>query len=237
MGRFARIVGAVSIIAAPVLLGAADELRMFSEQATGEVGIVTESGEAEALAQFAAIARNMSMYEGAAWLAFAGVLLSIPAAAAMWALAKDRSRIWAWTGLVLGVLGIVGQVVHLVGYYAHQLLFASAIDPAIGLRVANALEEQAYFAVLFIPFFFAYLAYVPQTVALRRARTIPLWTMIVALAATVLFLGLGSTPISTAVWALGLAVGLAPAALRLAGAGRADAMDAVESQRLEPATV
>ena len=33
MGRFARIVGGVSIMVAPVLLGAADELRMFSEQA------------------------------------------------------------------------------------------------------------------------------------------------------------------------------------------------------------
>ena len=210
---------------------------MFSEQATDEVGIVTESGEAEALAQFAAIARNLSMYEGAAWLALAGALLSIPAAAAMWALAKDRSRIWAWTGLVLGVLGIVGQVVHLVAYYAHQLLFASAIDSAIGVQVANALEAQAYFTVLFIPFFFAYLAYLPQTVALRRARAIPLWTMVVALAATVLFLGLGSTPISTAVWALGLAVGLAPAAFRLIGSRRTDVTDPVEPKRLEPATV
>jgi len=207
MGRFAQTLGALGIVTAPMLVGAADELRMISDDT---------SGEAEGAAQFEAIARNLDLFQGAAWLALAGALLTIPAVAAAWALSKDRSRVWAWSALVLGVLGVFGQVVHLVGYYAHQLLFATDVEPAIGARVGEALESQTYFAVMFVPFFFSLLAYIPQAVGLRRAKVIPLWAAIVVIAATVTFAVLGSTPLSSAVWTLGLVIGLAPAAFHMA---------------------
>ena len=236
MGRFARTVGAVSIVAAPVLVGAADLLRMMSEQATDEVGTVGESGGAEVLAQSAAIARNLALYEGAAWLALAGALVTIPAVAAIWALSKDRSRAWAWSGLVLGVLGVFGQTVHLVGYYAHQLLFATDVEPAVGSQISTALESQPYFTVLFIPFFFAMLAYIPQAVGLRRAKVIPLWATVVVIATTVMFAVVESTLISSVLGILGLVVGLAPAAYGMTRAQRYE-LSVVTAERLDPAVV
>ena len=76
--------------------------------------------------------------------------------------------------------------------------------------------------------------HVPQAVGLRRAKVIPLWAAIVVIAATVAIAALGSTPISAAVWALGLVTRLAPAAYHMARQP-VETKAATVAARLEPA--
>ncbi|GAB1819117.1 hypothetical protein [Herbidospora sp. RD11066] len=209
-----RVLGAASILAAPVLTCAADQLRMAAEGAATETGIVTEWGREQAVAQSASIAANLGTYQAAAWLALAAALVGVPAVVALWWAARDTT--WARVGLVFGVLGVIGQVVHLVAYYGLQLGFATGFDPGLGYDLTGVLEGQAFFTALFVPYFFAFLAFLPQSVGLYRAGQIPVWAMGVVVAGTIAFAVLGSTPVVSAVWLAALLAGLAPLALRMA---------------------
>ena len=176
------------------------------------VGIVTESGEAEALAQFAAIARNLSIYEGAAWLALAG------------ALADDsgrRSDVGARQG-PLANLGLDGSRSGRARHCRPGRPPCRLLRPPAALRDRHRASDRSAgekrwrrrptLRSCSSRSSSPYLAYLPQAVALRRARVVPLWATLVVIGATLVFAVLGSTPISSAVWALGLAVGLTQAA-------------------------
>ncbi|SFP51284.1 hypothetical protein SAMN05660464_3382 [Geodermatophilus dictyosporus] len=215
MARKTEIVGAGGIVLTPVLLGAADLLRMSAEGVDEVGGVATTWGVAEATAQLAAIDAHRGTFELASWLAYAGVLASIPAAVALWRLAAARSRRWAWTGLLLAVLGVIGEVVHLTGYYGLLQLLSAQPDRQSAAELGLAFDVVPFNVALFVPFLLGALAWLPQAVALRRARIVPLWAALTVCLGTVLFLGVGSQPWSTTVWAGALVVGLAPAARAL----------------------
>jgi hypothetical protein len=211
----AGIVGAAAIVTTPLVSGAADLLRMSAEGG-GEVGgVATSWGLPEATAQLAAIDAHRGTFELASWLAYAGVLVSIPAAVAVWWLAAGRSRRWAWTGLVLAVLGVFGQTVHLTGYHGLLQLLSAQQDRRSAAELSLALDAQPFTAALFVPFLLGALAWFPQVVALRRARVVPLWAALTVGLGTAVFLAVGSQPWSSAMWAGALVVGLLPAARAL----------------------
>lgn len=215
MAKTAEIAGAAGIVLTPLLFGGADLLRMSAE-GVGEVGgVATTWGSTEAMAQLAAIDTHRGTFELASWLAYAGLLASIPAAVALWRLAATRSRRWAWTGLVFAALGVIGGTVHLTGYYGLLQLLSAQSDRQSAAELGLAFDAVPFNAALFVPFLFGALAWLPQTVALRRARIVPLWAVLTVCVGTVVFLGVGSQPWSTVMWAGALVIGLVPAARAL----------------------
>lgn len=217
MGPVARIVGGVSIVAAPLLLGIADQLRMAAEPPTSIGAIDAGYGVEQAAAQLVAVEANAGTFAAASWVSYAVALLSIPALVAIWWLAVARSPRWAWTGAVAAALGVTGQMVHVTGYFGlHQVLAAQG-DPEAGARVLLAVESTPFTLVIFLPFLVGLLAAVPQVVGLRRARVIPLWACLAVVAATVLFAVVGSTPWASAAYTVLMVAGFAPAALVVLG--------------------
>lgn len=214
-----RRLAAVCVLAAPLLYGIADQLRMRAEP-PAPAGIVAEYGVAQAAANLAAARDATATFTAAAVAAFLAALLAIPALVGLWRLAADRSPRWAWAGAVLAVLSVVGQVGHVVGYHVVTLALAAQPDLDAAARFQVALEEQPVVALVVVPVLLGLLAPLVQGVALYRARRVPRWAAVALGAGTALFAVVGSTPWSSALTTLLLLAGFAPAAAVLAGAQR-----------------
>jgi hypothetical protein len=212
MGRTTRFVGGASIVLAPLAWGVADQLRMAAEPPAKAGVIDTEHGVESVLADLTAISANEGLFIAAASLAYAGALLTIPALLAIWRLSVDRSPRWAWTGAVMAVLGVAGQMVHVMSYQGLMLAALRHEDRKAAAQFIVDAESTPFVLALFAPFFFTLLCAVPQAIGLRRARVIPLWASLAVVAATVFFLVVGSTPWSSALWTGLLVVGMVPAA-------------------------
>lgn len=205
------VAGAVCVVAAPLLLGIGDQLRMAAEGAPAELGITSEWTAEQAAAQTESIAAHAGLYSTASWLVLAGILATVPALLTVWRLTVARSPRLAWVGGTLAMLGVLGQMVHLSAYYGLQLAYAGdgAVD---GWQVDQALQVVPVFTAALAPFFLSFLAPVVQGVGLRRAKVVPLWAMMAIVASAVVILVAGSTPVTSAVWTVLAVAGFAPAA-------------------------
>jgi hypothetical protein len=144
---------------------------------------------------------------------FVGVLLTLPAVLAAWRVAVDRAPRWAWAGAALAMLGVLGEMAHLTGYFAIQGIVSGELDPAIGATVMMATERDPLFLVLFAPFFLALLCVIPQAIALLRAKVIPIWAGVALLGGTAVMAVFGSSLWSSAAWTALMVAGFAPAAV------------------------
>jgi hypothetical protein len=212
MTRILRIAGAASLVLAPLATGLADQLRMASEP-TDDTGQLGDYGTTEAAANLASIAEHQGLFLTAAYVCFAAALLTIPALVTIWRLSVARSPRWAWTGAVLAALGVLGQAVHLVAYYALNRVLAARGGGTEAAELLIALESDAFLLSLFVPFFFALICFIPQAIGLRRARVIPLWACLSIVAAMLLFIVTGSLPWVSAVWTALMVAGFTPAAM------------------------
>lgn len=84
---------------------------------------------------------------------------------------------------MLAALGVLGQAVHLVAYYALNRVLAARGGRTEAAEVLIAAESDTFLLSLFLPFFFALLCFIPQAIGLRRARVIPLWACLSIVAA------------------------------------------------------
>jgi hypothetical protein len=218
MGRKMRITGAASILLAPLAFGIGDQLRMVSEPPAGGPGVGgnPEYGVETIAARLADIQANPGPFEAAGWLVYAGTLLAIAALVAIWWLAVDRAPRWAWAAAVVATLGVIGQVVHLASYHALSQVLAEQPDLSAAATVMLAAEENAFFMALFVPFLIGVLlAGIVQIVALRRARVVPLWSVLAVVGGAVLMTAFGSRPWSSAFVTVLTVAAFAPAALAM----------------------
>lgn len=212
MSRTGRIIGGVSVVLAPLLLGIADQVRMVADPPDG-AGMVGEYGVEEAAASLATIHANRPTFVAASYLFYVAMLLTIPAVIAIWRASVTRAPRWAWAGAVLGTMFVLGQVVHLVGHFGMSQVFAAYPDLQVAAELTLAAESNTFIMTMFVPLYLlGLLAAIPQAIGLRRARTIPLWASIAVGAGTVVFLVAGSTPVTSSLWTLLLVSGFAPAA-------------------------
>jgi hypothetical protein len=209
-----RVVLGASIVLAPLTLGIADQLRMSVMPPDGEYG------EAMVVAMMEHVAANAPTWTAVSYLNYGGLFLSIGALLAIWRLSLDRAPRWAWAGVLLAGLGVIGQAVHLMGHFA--LLGASAAheDPVVAAELYLLVEGHGFAMALFVPFLIGLLAIIPQAVGLRRARVIPRWAALAVGAgvASMIVAG-GSTPLATALYTGLVVVGLAPAAIAMVRSG------------------
>ncbi len=212
MGRTARAIGGASILLAPLAYGISDQLRMVADPPTN-AGLVGEYGVPEAVATLASIEANRGTFLAASLLAYAAMLLTVPALVAIWRLSVDRSARWAWTGAVLAAMFALGQAVHLVGHFATSLAAAGSDDHTAAAELMLTVENEPLVLALFVPLYLlGLLAAIPQAIGLRRARVLPLWACLSIIGGTILFLVVGSMPWSSAAWMALMVAGLTPAA-------------------------
>jgi hypothetical protein len=214
MGRKTTWFGAGSIVAAPLLIGLGDQLRMAEVERSASAGIVdTEYGPEQAAQYLEHVAAASGAYTAAGALTYAGAILLVPALVTIWRLSVGTSPRWAWAGAILAALGVLGHMVHLQGYYATNLAVAPFADQPWAGELMIALENEPFGLALFLPYLIGWLGVLPQAVGLRRARVIPTWALVSVVAGTLVFLVVGSTPWSTGLWMVALIAGLAPAAV------------------------
>jgi hypothetical protein len=211
MGRLVRTVGALSILAVPLAIGIGDQLRLSI--IPEELGAVTEWGEKEAAIQLTGIGAHLGTYTASAYCFLVAALLTVPAALTVWRLAAERSRRWAFTGVVLAMLGVLGQMVHLTAEYGVSLALARQSDVNAAAKMALAITGEPFILVTFAPFFLAILCVVPQAVALMRAKVAPLWAGLAQIGGTVVTAVLGSVAWTSAVYTLLAVVGWLPVVL------------------------
>lgn len=214
MGRKATWFGAGSIVAAPLLIGLGDQLRMAEVEPPASAGMVdTEYGPEQAAQYLEQVAAASGAYAAAGALTYAGALLLVPALVTIWRVSVGGSPRWAWAGAVLATLGVLGHMVHLQGYYGTNLAASDFAGQPWAGELMMAMEREPFSLALFVPFLVGWLATLPQAVGLRRARVVPIWAMASVAVGTLVFLVVGSTPWSSGLWMVTLIAGFAPAAI------------------------
>jgi hypothetical protein len=214
MGQTARVLGGVSLVAAPLALGIGDQLRMAAEN-DASVAITASGAITDTTRQLASIHDHLGAFQAASWLFYLAAVLTIPALVTIWWLSVGRSPRWAWAGATMAAIGVIGQTVHLTAYFGLMQVTASSWDLEAAARLQDSLEANAFLgALFFVPFLLGALGCtLPQAIGLRRARVVPLWACLALVAATVLMFAVGSVPWTSALWTALMVAGMAPAAV------------------------
>lgn len=207
--------GTVCLLLTPLVTMAADIARMAAERSGALVGLISASGADEATAMFAAIEANRGTYQLASWLALAAAILSIPAVATVRELTAHRSPRWSMAATITGICLVIGQFVHLLGYYAWNQILVALPDRAAALAVVEMTGQSVFGQVVFSPYLIGVLLFWPfAAVALWRSRAIPLWAFILVLVGALVMIVAGSSYLTSPVVAVATVVGLAPALAR-----------------------
>ena len=203
--------GTVCLLLTPLVTMAADIARMAAERSGALVGLISASGADEATAMFAAIDANRGTYHLASWLALAAAILSIPAVAAVRGLTAHRSPRWSMAATITGICLVIGQFVHLLGYYAWNQILVALPDRAAALAVVELTGQSVFGQVVFSPYLIGVLLFWPfAAVALWRSRGIPLWAFVLVLVGALVMIVAGSSYLTSPVVAMATVVGMAP---------------------------
>lgn len=206
---FAVAAGAVALLLAPVSGWAAGTLETLALDGA--------SPSSDPAAFFASITANGGLWNTYGVLMFAMTLLTLAWVPAVWRLTVDRSPRWAWTAAVVGTLYAIGQVVHLVSWGVLNDALAASAEASAALAVIEALESSWFFVLVFAPYLLGALLAAPiAAVALRRARLLHSWSVVVIGAATIGAVILGTDNlIGAAVHSVLLITGFTPAVVRV----------------------
>ena len=211
MGRTTRLIGASSILLAPLLTAVGYLIGIAIYPPTPGGPVNDEYGTDQALADLAAIDEHRGLYALAGALVLVVAMIGIPALLAVWRLTVDRSRRWAWAGAVLAGFGVIGGAVHAVDPGLHLVALETA-DRAAAADFLVVTSTHPYVVGIFLPVLIGFLAFPVQAVGLVRARVVPLWAgSAIGVGGAVLYL-FGSTIWGVVGATLLLLAGFAPAA-------------------------
>lgn len=215
--------GAGSLVLAPLVAAIADVLRMRAEEAGATTGIIDATSREQTSAMLASISSELSLYQAASWLALVAALVAVPAVAVTRRLTSERSPRWSLAALIIGCCLVIGEFVHLMGYYAWNQILASLPDRESAVTVGMATTDNTFGLVVFSPYLVGWLFFWPvAAIALYRARLIPRWALVLVLLAGLAMAVLGSSMVVSPVWAIVTALGLAPVLLARLRAARTD---------------
>ena len=206
---FAVAAGAIALLLAPVSGWAAGTLESLALDGA--------SPTSDPAAFFASIAANGGLWNTSGVLLFAMTLLTLAWVPAVWRLTVDRSARWAWTAAVIGTLYAIGQMVHLVSWGVLNDALAASAETSAALAVIGAFESSSFFMLVFAPYLLGALLAAPMAaVALRRARLLGVWSVVVIGASTIAAAILGTDNlIGAAVYSVLLITGFTPAVVRV----------------------
>lgn len=203
--------GTVCLILTPLLTAAADVARMRAEHSGALTGMVSDYGREQAAATYVNIEASAGLYQLAGWLALAAALLTIPAVGAVRTLTRQRSPRWSTAALVTGICLVIGQFVHLMGYYVWNQIMVAHPDREAAITMGLLTNENTYGFVVFAPYLLGVLLCWPVTaVALWRSRLLAVWALVAVLAAGLAMDVAGSSFLATPLWAVATAAGFTP---------------------------
>ncbi|WP_041789854.1 hypothetical protein [Microlunatus phosphovorus] len=204
--------GLVCLLLTPLVTMAADIVRMMAERSGALVGMVSGTGADQTAAMFATIEANLGTYQLASWLALAAAIVAIPGVAAVRTLTADRSPRWSMAALITGICLVIGEFVHLMGYYAWNQILVAFPDREAAIAVSDLTQQNVFGLVVFSPYLIGVLLFWPfAAVALWRSRAIPIWAFVLVLVGGLVMTVAGSSYLTSPVWAIATTVGLAPA--------------------------
>lgn len=205
------VVGATCLLLTPAVTAAADIARMWAESSGATTGIVDADAADQTAAMLTAIADRLGTYQLASWLALVAALLAVPAVATVRRLTAARTPRWSLAVLVIGGCLVVGQFVHLMGYFAWNQVLATLPDRQAAIAVANVIGGNAFGQAVFAPYLIGVLLFWPAAaVALYRARQLPRWALVLVLLAGLAMAVLGSSYGVSPAWAGATTLGLLP---------------------------
>ena len=207
-----QTVGMACLLLTPLVAAAADIARMVAEQTGALVGMLGASGADETTAMFAAIEAHRGTYQLASWLALIAAILAIPGVAAVRRLTADRSPRWSMAATITGICLVVGEFVHLMGYYAWNQILTALPDRTAAVAVVDLTGQNVFGQVVFAPYLIGVLLFWPfAAAALWRSRAIPVWALVLVLVGGLVMMVAGSSYLTSPVWAIATTVGLTPA--------------------------
>ena len=166
-----------ALLLGPLLFALADLLRR----------LVVPSNGSDVLADVRHVHDHSGLWQLAALLAAASVFVLIPSLGAVVGLASDRGLALTRAGSLLLGAGLLASIGHMTAYFGLEGLYDKAeLDPAAITRIDK--PSGAYGPLVgFIPVFIVgmFLGLLLLMIGLRRARVVPIWTVVTALAAIV----------------------------------------------------
>lgn len=201
------------LVLTPVLLVAADLLRMSGEadgRATGSVDV--NAGADSLVANFAAIASNTLPYGVATVITYILAFVAVPAVLLGWSMTAKATPVLAKGAVVVGLLFVFGRVTHTFTAFALPMILVEQLPTAQAAQLYAALNLHWAAALVIIPTVIGIALWFPLlAVALYRAHVIPLWAMVSMLLGSVVLLLLGSSFVATPIFGVLTVAGLLPA--------------------------
>lgn len=207
---------ALLLVCAPVLLALADLLRMAAEsngRTTGSVDL--NAGAGSMAAGFESIANNTAAYGAATVLTYALAFVAVPAVLLGWSLTSKAAPVLARVATAVGLLFVFGRVTHTFTAFALPMILVEELPVAQAVDLYAAANLHWATTMVIIPTIIGIALWLPLlSVALYRARAIPLWAMVSVLLGTVALMVLGSSFVATPIFAVLTVAGLLPVLLR-----------------------
>lgn len=205
--NFARTLGGISLIAAPVLLGTGEVLRLT----------IADGANTGTAAHLEAVAGRSTGWQLMTVLDMAAVVLFVPAVLVLVHLTRRRAPVLAHLGGGLALVGLLGAAGHNV--FAHVLDGAMARvegDPSGVLAVVGPMEELPSFLVVLAMYLVGFIiGLVLLAAALHRSRSAPSWAAAGIVAGMLVYSNAGtSLPLTLVATGL-LVVGLGAVAARV----------------------
>lgn len=204
-------VGATCLVLTPLVTAAADLARMWAESSGATTGIIDTDADAQVSSLLTAIAAEPGIYQLASWLALAAAVLAVPAVATVRGLTIDRTPRWSLAALLIGGCLVVGEFVHLMGYFAWNQILAGLPDHQAAVAVTTATGHNTFGLVVFAPYLIGMLLFWPVAgIALYRAGQLGRWALALVLLAGLAMAVLGSSYVVSPAWAGATTAGLLP---------------------------
>lgn len=205
--NFARTLGGTSLIAAPLLLGIGEVLRLT----------IADGANTGTAAHLDAVAGSSTGWQLMTVLDMAAVVLFVPAVLALVHLTRRRAPVLAHLGGGLSLVGLLGAAGHNV--FAHVLDGAMARvdgDPSGVLAVVDPMEGLPGFLVVLAMFLVGFIiGPILLAVALHRSRSAPSWAAAGIGAGMLVFANAGTSLPMTLVACGLLVVGMGAVAVRV----------------------
>ncbi len=205
--NFRRTLAGVCLILAPLAFGGSDVIRLS-----------IEGGAEEGAEQLAAIAASPGLWQVAAILGMAGVILFVPAILGLMHLLRERSTVLSHIGGGLALIGFLGWAAHNTRYYGFMgAASTSEIERSEMVRFIGHWQTSLDTIVNVLMFLVgSLLGMLLLSIGLYRARVTHRWAALFLLG-SVLYIVNSFTPAPESMLAVGVLH--APIALGLGGTG------------------